>query len=284
MGTKDDDSRLLRLNQALSRLGIASRRRADELIRAGRVAVNGKVATDFSTRVNLVKDRITIDGKPVGVQFMKPPPTKRAGTLLKHLYSAFYKPKGVISTWSDERGRKCLADYFGTRQALITVGRLDRRSEGLMIITSDGELANRLMHPRYQVPRTYEILASPPVTEALFALIVEGFNVAPKVSNSYEVSSDRQKPVRKEQTIFFFKPKNTRILEERSDATLLELTLTTGRYREIRRAMEALGLTVLRLKRTAYGVVKLGSLKSGGIRKLTKSEIKALQGLIPVED
>jgi len=265
----------LRLNQALARLGVVnSRRKADELIRAGRVAVNGKLANDFSLRVDIATDRIAIDGKLI----FSP---RRTG---KEIYLAFNKPKGVISTWSDERGRVCLADFFEEKKALIAVGRLDRRSEGLMIITTDGELANRLMHPRYQVPRKYEVLVAPPIADEVLAYILEGFNVAPRLSKHYVISPDRETPVRKEQAIFLFQPKDARILQKRKDATLLELTMARGRYREIRRAMEALNLTVLRLKRTAYGPITLGSLKPGQVRPLAKRQIKALKELTGIRE
>ncbi len=266
----------LRLNQALSRLGVASRRKADELIRAGRVAINGKVTTDFSTRVNIERDRISIDGRLIlapnlfglsvkftdaQVDIPRPHPELVAGA---HIYLAFYKPKGVISTWSDERGRKCLADFFETRSSLIAVGRLDRHSEGLIIITTDGELANRLMHPRFEIARTYQVLVTPPITQEKWKEIAKGI-LLPQFGKHKSA---------------LFLPSSGQILERREDATLFELSLKTGRYREIRRAMNSLGLKVLRLKRVAYANINLRNLKPGKSRKITKSEISTLKKLV----
>jgi len=234
----------MRINRALALLGYGSRRKVEQLVVAGRVKVNGTVITDLAARADPERDRIEVAGESAGE-----PSTPR--------FLAFYKPKGVLSTWSDERGRRCLADFFPERRGLVAVGRLDRRSEGLIVLTTDGELAHRLMHPSSGVPRTYEVLVAPEMAASDWQKLARGVML-------------EDGPVL---------PSGGEILERRGDAALLHLTLTEGRNRIVRRLLEHLGYEVLRLKRIAFGDIQLGRTRSGESRELIGEEVSRLKEL-----
>lgn len=231
----------MRINRALARLGYGSRRKVEQLIASGRVTVNGRVVTDLAARVDPQRDQIVLVGKP------SPRPARSR-------FLAFYKPKGVLSTWSDERGRRCLSHFFPERGSLIAVGRLDRRSEGLVLLTTDGELAHKLMHPSSAVKRTYEVLVEPEMKREDWIKLAHG------------VMLD-DGPVL---------PASGEVLQRRGDAALVRITITEGRNREVRRLMQALGYESLRLKRVAFGEVGLGDLKPGETRELSEQEVACL--------
>ncbi len=238
----------MRINRALAKLGYGSRRSVEELVRANKVKVNGAVVTDLATQVDPERDRITVAG-------MKVP--RRASS--PHV-SAFYKPRGVLSTWKDERGRKCLADYFPARGSAraFAVGRLDRDSEGLLLITNDGDLAHRLMHPSFEVLRTYEVAVSPqPDPDTLKRL-----SGVTKLADG---------PVQ---------PRDVRLRARKGAENAVVVTLTEGRNRVVRRMFTAHGFEVLRLRRVQFGGVSLGRLKPGENRQLSAAEVNRLRAQV----
>ena len=215
-----------RLQKILASSGVASRRKAEELIAAGRVTVNGRVARLGDSAVP-GKDTIALDGKP----------------------------RGFVTTLHDERGRKCVAQLVeDVGERVYPVGRLDKDSEGLLLLTNDGEFANRVAHPTRHVAKTYRVTVRPSVTEDQLnqmstGIVIEGRRTAPA---------------------------KVRVLQQELGRVVLEIVLYEGRNREIRKMCEALGLEVARLKRIAVGPVRLGMLPQGKYRELTKEELRAL--------
>lgn len=217
---------------------MAARRKADLLIRAGRVRVNHVVVREPWHEVDPERDLVTVDGKHVRV-------------LGEKHYFKFYKPRGVTSTLHDPHATRTLSDFIPPRLRLFPVGRLDRESEGLIILTDDGELALRFSHPRYRVPKRYRVeLDHSPSARDLERL---GHGL---------LLEDGP-----------FRPRGLRTVGERT----VELTLHEGRKREIRRGFAALGYRVVRLVRLSIGPVSLGDLRPGELRKLSQKELQALQ-------
>ena len=230
-----------RLQKILSARGLASRRAAEEWIRAGRVRVNGEVcALGASADPNV--DRIELDGRPIPVQ-------------PKKIYLMLNKPCGYITTLSDEKGRKTAASLINCGCRVYPVGRLDRDSEGLLLFTNDGRLADRLMHPRGSVDKQYEVTVEGDwhAGERLLARSIEldGYRIAPP---------------------------QVRLLQGAGNRAIFEITIHEGRNRQIRRMCEAAELRVVRLRRIAEGSLRLGTLPSGKWRPLTKEEIEQLYG------
>jgi 23S rRNA pseudouridine2605 synthase len=222
---------------------IGSRRHCEELILAGRVEVDRKVVQTLGTRVDADRQEIRVDGTP-----LKP---------MRLAYYLVNKPVGVVSTNFDPSGRPRVIDLLPpTKERLFTVGRLDLSSEGLMLVTNDGELANRLTHPRYGVEKTYHALvAGQPAAEVLESLR-QGIHLAEGVAR---VANVKTKSALKQ-------------------STLLEIVLAEGRNREIRRILAKVGHKVLRLKRVAIGPLRLKDLEPGQWRPLRREEIEALRG------
>ena len=225
-----------RIAKILAARGLASRRKAEDWITAGRVQCNGQPVS-LGDRADPDRDMLTLDGKPLPA-----PAAKR--------YIMLHKPRGYVTTLSDEKGRpdvSALVESCGVR--VYPVGRLDMDSEGLLLLTNDGEFANRLMHPRHQVEKVYDVLVRGfrPGAEALLRrpIVLDGYAIAP--------------------------PKVT-LLSSRDDRARLRVTIHEGRNRQVRRMCQAAGMEVLRLKRIAEGGVTLGNLKPGTWRELTEEE------------
>lgn len=239
------ESEGVRLQKVLAQAGVASRRVAERMITDGRVEVDGQLVTELGTRVDPNTSVIRVDGARVTVD----------NTLV---YLALNKPHGVHSTMSDERGRPCIGDYIEYRVRgdanLFHVGRLDADTEGLMLLTNDGELANRLMHPSYQVPKTYlaTVLGSVP----------RGFGK--RLRAGVELDDG---PARVD---------DFAVVDAVPGKTLLRLTLHEGRKRIVRRMLAAVGFPVQALVRTDIGAVTLGEQRPGSIRVLTSKEVGAL--------
>jgi 23S rRNA pseudouridine2605 synthase len=240
-----------RIQKLLSQWGIASRRHAEDLIMAGRVTLNGKPA-QLGDKADPAHDRLLVDGKPI-----------KAINRPRNLYLLLNKPKDVLSTCEDPRGRKTVLDLLPSDlqqgKGLHPVGRLDRNSTGALLLTNDGELTLRLTHPRYHLPKTYDVwLEGHPSDEDL-----EQWRSG--------MDLDGQKTL----------PATLEILEETRDQTHLLITLTEGRNRQIRRLAEDLGFVVLKLNRRSIGPLKLNergkTLSSGQFRFLTPAEIKFLK-------
>jgi len=236
----------MRLQRALARAGVASRRAAEELIEAGKVRVDGKVAA-LGSKVDPDRQRITVSGKAVKVA--------------ERRWLAFHKPLGVVTTAKDEEGRRTVFDFVPDAKGLTYVGRLDVMTTGLLLLTTDGDAVNRLTHPRYRIPRRYTAL-------------VHGRSPA-------EVAAAvRQKVVVEGRPV---EPEEVRVRPGKDGRSIIDLTLQEGRNRIVRRWCEAMGLKVDRLARLSYGPVRLGDLPAGRYRPLTPAEERALYRAINLD-
>ncbi|HJE51038.1 MAG TPA: rRNA pseudouridine synthase [Tessaracoccus flavescens] len=236
----------IRLQKVLAAAGIASRRASEILIEEGRVEVNGQVVVEQGMRVNPETDHIRVDGARI------PPPRR-------HIYLVLNKPRGVVSTMDDPEGRPTLTDYLPRiKERLFHVGRLDTDTEGLIVLTNDGEFANRLSHPRYEVPKTYHVQAAGVMDNRIIKRLEKG------------VTLD-DGPV---------KPDNVKLISRGQDKTLLAVTLHEGRNRVVRRMFDTVGHPVDRLSRTAIGPIRIGQLPLGETRELTREELGGLLDLV----
>lgn len=230
-----------RLQKVLSAAGVASRRRAEDLIVAGRVRVNGAVAT-LGNRVDAATDVVEVDGERVTLD-----------TTLR--YVLLNKPQGVVSTTSDPEGRPTVTDLINLPDRLYPVGRLDRDTEGLLLLTNDGDLVHRLLHPSFGVERTYLALVPGPVRREVLGRLRAGVEL-------------EDGPAR---------PRRVRVTEQHAGRAVLEVVMTEGRKREVRRMLAEVGLPVERLARVAFGGVELGDLRQGKWRFLTDPEVNRLR-------
>lgn len=234
---------LVRLQKMLADCGVASRRKSEELIAAGSVKVNGKIA-QIGDKVDPYKDKVFVNGKRV-----------TAAAKPKHRYIMLHKPRGYITTMNDERGRRCVAELIkDIPERVYPVGRLDKDSEGMLLFTNDGEFANLITHPKKDIYKVYRVTVRPGITEEQIVTFETGMML------------DGRKTA----------PAEVRVVKKEEGRTVLEIVLREGRNRQIRRMCEMLGLEVARLKRVAIGQVKLGMLKQGDWRDLTADEVKKL--------
>jgi pseudouridine synthase len=223
---------------------VASRRKSEEIIQQGRVTVNRKVVTQLGTKVDPDRDEIRVDGE-------------RIQTEVRRVYIMINKPKGVLSTMEDDRGRSCLGDLVSTPTRLYPVGRLDVTSEGLILLTDDGELANLLTHPRYEHHKEYIAVVNGHPSEKTLEAWRRGVLLDDKLTA----------------------PARVGVLKKERDSTLLRIEMREGRKRQIRRVASLLGHPVRELRRVALGPLQLGSLALGQWRYLTEREIGQLQSL-----
>lgn len=231
----------IRLQKYLSMCAVASRRKAEELIAQGKVKVNGKVA-EIGDKVSPKHDTVTVSGKKI---------TARK----ENHYIMLHKPRGFITTMDDEMGRKCVAELVRDVGARVyPVGRLDKDSEGLLLMTDDGEFANRMTHPSKHVPKTYRVTVRPDVTEDMLTAFATGIEIDGRMTS----------------------PADAHVIEKQENRVVMEIVLYEGRNRQIRKMCEALGLEVARLKRMSVGSIKLGMLQPGKWRELTQDEIHKL--------
>lgn len=230
-----------RLQKILAGAGLGSRRACEELITEGRVEIDRKIVKELGVRVDPATQEIRVDGEKVRVA--------------RHVYYAVNKPNGMLCTNADPSGRARVTDLVSSDERLFCVGRLDMGSEGLVLLTNDGELANRLMHPRYEVEKTYHVqVAGEPSAEQLEQLR-RGIHLAEGTAHAKRVS----------------------IKGRQGQSTILEMVLDEGKNREIRRVMARIGHKVMKLKRVALGPLKLGELMSGEVRALRRDEVAALE-------
>ncbi len=233
-----------RLQKFLSECSVASRRKSEELIKAGKVKVNGRVA-QIGDKVDTKKDTVTVNGKKVIAVKQK-------------YYIMLNKPRGYVTTMSDELGRKCVAELVQDVGAVVyPVGRLDRDSEGLLLLTNDGAFANAVMHPRKHVPKTYRVTVRSNINDEQVA----------KLETGIDIEGDGRDTL----------PASVRIIEKSAGRSVFEITIYEGRNRQIRKMCESVSLEVIRLKRNAVGSVKLGMLQPGKWRELTDDEVHKLQ-------
>jgi 23S rRNA pseudouridine2605 synthase len=232
----------VRLQKVLAQAGVGSRRACEELILAGRVTVDGHLVTELGVRVDPKAVSVHVDGLPVQLDESL-------------IYLALNKPLGVISAMSDPQGRECLGDFVTDREErLFHVGRLDVDTEGLILLTNDGELSNRLSHPRYEVPKVYLVEIEGPVPRDLGRRLREGVELEDGIAR-----------------VDSFK-----VVDARPGKALVELVLHDGRNRIVRRLLEAAGHPVEQLVRTRVGPIRLGDLRTGRTRVLGKPEVASL--------
>lgn len=223
----------IRLQKYLADAGVASRRACEELIVSGRVSVNGKIVTKLGTKINPENAQVTLDGKAI-----KPKNTKT--------YIAFYKPRGVLSTMSDPSGRSSLSSFFSDwSERLFHVGRLDKESEGLILLTNDGDWAQKIAHPKFGLVKKYRVATD----RALSAREIEQLKAGVKIENGV-----------------------ARAISAKRIPEGVEIAIHEGRNQIIRKMIEALGIEVLALIRTEIGSIKLGELKAGKWRYLSDVE------------
>ncbi|MDQ3481405.1 MAG: rRNA pseudouridine synthase [Actinomycetota bacterium] len=229
-----------RIQKVLARAGVASRRAVEEMIVRGRIRVNGERVA-LGRRIDASKDIVEVDGSRV------PLSTDLA-------YYLVNKPVGVVTTAHDEEGRETVMDLLEVEVRVFPVGRLDMDSEGAVLLTNDGELAQRLTHPSFGVPKTYLVEASGSVKEKSLRALARGVELDDGVTAPAEV----------------------RLVEKNPNGTLVEMSITEGRNRQIRRMFDAVGHPVRRLVRTAIGPLMLGRLKPATYRKLRPDEVMSL--------
>lgn len=242
----DDDRAGERLQKVLARAGVGSRRVCEDMVEAGRISVNGAVVQVQGMRVDPAQDKIAVDGVRIEIREDR-------------VTYAMNKPPGVITAMSDDRNRTCVGDMVGDlAKGLVHVGRLDQDTEGLLLLTNDGELAHRLAHPSYEVPKTYLAQVSGSVPRDL----------ARRLRSGVELDDG---PVK----VDFF-----RVVDTHAGQSVVEVVLHEGRKHIVRRLLAHVGLPVSRLTRTAVGPVQLQRMRSGSIRKLSKEELGTLQEVV----
>jgi pseudouridine synthase len=233
-----------RLQKVLAHAGVASRRKSEELILQGRVTVNGQVITRLGTKVNPDRDVIQVDGERVRIAS-------------SHVYVMLHKPRGVLSVMEDDRGRRSIGDLVPVPTRLYPVGRLDSSSEGLILLTDDGELANFLTHPRYKHEKEYLVLVNGRPSDKTLQTWQRGVPLDNKPTAPARVS----------------------IVRSQGNSTLLHVAMYEGRKRQIRRVASLLGHPVRELTRVRLGPLQLGTLEAGQWRYLTSKEVRELESL-----
>ena len=232
----------LRIQKYIAECGVCSRRKAEELIMSGKVKVNNSLAT-IGQKINPFKDKVFVSGK-----LIKKTKEKR--------YIMLHKPRGFVTTMSDEFDRKCITMLIeDVNERVYPVGRLDKNSEGLLLLTNDGEFANMMAHPRTHVPKTYRVTVRPPVSDAQLSSLINGT----KLDDGYVT-----------------KPAEVQVVQNEENRVVLLMTIFEGKNRQIRRMCAALDIELIRLKRVAIGEIRLGMLPQGKYRDLTEQEIRSL--------
>ena len=232
----------MRINRYLATCGVSSRRKAEELVTAGKVAINDKVVTDLATQVNEQTDKVTVNGELVSLAEQK-------------VYYLLNKPKGYISSVTDPKGRKTIVDLIDTTERIFPIGRLDYDTEGLIILTNDGDLAHKLMHPSHEIEKTYIANIQGPILESELAVLRAGV-----VIDGVRTAKAKVKKLKFEEGV-----------------SRIQITIHEGRNRQIRKMFEAIGKELLFLKRSAIGEIKLGGLSRMEYRKLTEAEVDYLK-------
>lgn len=234
----------MRLNKFLSIAGVASRRKADELISQGKIYVNGKVASELGTVVNEQKDEVVYDGKRV---------------LLSNefVYYKLNKPKGYICSNSDEKGRKTIFSLLPSNKRLFSIGRLDYNTEGLIIATNDGDFADCVMHPRYEIEKEYIVTIEGKIQESELAVLRAG-----------AIENGKRMP-----------PAKVKAIKFDGKLTRLSVVITEGQNHQVRRMFDAIGKTIVLLKRVRVGEITLGGLQRGKFKELSKTEMEIVYNL-----
>jgi pseudouridine synthase len=235
----------LRLNKFISISGYAARRKSDELIKEGRVTVNSRVVTELGTKIDPDKDTVTVDG-----ELIKPVTIDKN----RFVYILLNKPAGYVTTTSDEKNRPTVMDLIGINKRIYPVGRLDFNSEGLLLLTNDGELANKLMHPKHEVKKTYLVKVNKPVSEKGLKRLSEGVSIEGRKTSHAVVR-----------------------VVPKSAGRELNIIIHEGRKRQVRKMLEAVGCFVRKLKRIEYAGLNIKGMRPGEWRYLSEGEIKFLK-------
>lgn len=241
--SSEEEKKLTRLNKFISNAGVTARRKADELIFTGRVTVNMKTVTEPGTKVNPEKDLVKVDGEKVKPQS-------------EFIYVVLFKPRGYVTTTHDEKGRPTVMDLIGLNTRLYPIGRLDYDTDGVLLLTNDGEFANMMMHPRHKIFKTYFAKLDKPIEDHDIRKLKEGVMIDGKPTSRAKV---RIIPNSGEQNIW--------------------ISIHEGRNRQVRRMLETLGYVVQRLKRVEYARIGLDDLKPGDWRYLTPEELETSRKL-----
>ncbi len=240
-----------RIQKIISDSGFCSRRKAEELISSGRVKVNGRPCK-LGDKADITEDIISIDGENLYVERKK-----------NYIYIMLHKPRGYVTTVSDELDRRCVMDLLeGVEERVYPIGRLDKNSEGLLLFTNDGNFANEIMHPSCHITKTYRVTVRPDISEDQLLQLQNGV----EIDGRYTL------------------PAIVTVLTKEPNRVVLQMTIKEGRNRQIRRMCEAVGLEVARLKRTSVGPLKLGMLKPGEYRLLTSAELTSMRNAISKGD
>ena len=234
-----------RLQKVIAQAGIASRRKAEQLIVEGKVTVNGKVVKELGVKVG-PNDQIEVSGVPVEKE--------------EPVYFLLYKPRGIISAANDDKGRKTVTDLFPLiEQRIYPVGRLDYDTSGLILLTNDGEFANALMHPKYEIEKTYVAKIKGIPSRELIK----------KLERGVELEDGKTAPAKAKMIS----------MDRKKQTSIIELTIHEGRNRQVRRMFEAIGMPVMKLKRERYGFLTLHGVNPGDYRELTPHEVKQLRNM-----
>lgn len=234
---------LERLQKIISAAGVTSRRASEGLILAGRVTVNGTVVNELGSKADPARDTVAVDGKPLAIASRK-------------LYILLYKPVGYLTTLDDPEGRPLVTDLLKeVGERVYPVGRLDYNTEGLLLLTSDGEWANQLMHPRHEVEKEYHVRVRGKVHKSQLDQLAAGVEIEGRKTAPARVS----------------------LIKEGEQNDWFSITIHEGRNRQVRRMCEAVSLSVVRLRRVRYGMLTLGALKPGEFRFLTEVEVAGLR-------
>ena len=241
----------MRLQKFLARAGVASRRGSEDLMTAGRVAVNGQTVTELGAKVDPASDQVTVDGRRVTLAD-------------ERVYLLLHKPLGYVTTMSDPQGRPTVAELVPTEEhpGLFPVGRLDLATSGLLLFTTDGEFAHRILHPKWKVPKVY-------------AVTVDGVPVTGKLDALRDGIVLDDGPTA---------PAGVELLETSAASAHVRITITEGRKRQVRRMFSAIGHPVIDLHREAFGPLRLGDLAVGTWRSLSPSETSALRAAVGLDE
>jgi len=238
----------IRINRYLSMCGMTSRRKAEQLVLQGKVEVNHKVVTDLATRIDPRHDKVFVDGK-------------QAVRVDSYVYLVLNKPRDAITTLSDEKGRTTVMSMIRSKFRVFPIGRLDRNTTGVLLFTNDGAFAHRLMHPKFEIPKSYKVSCATPLAQGTLAALRKGVRLEEGMTAPAEIYS-----------IPGVKGKQVGII------------IHEGRNRQVRRMFESLGYEVLKLDRVAYGPVMKEGLARGASRSLTRPEIRALKKMAGYTD
>jgi 23S rRNA pseudouridine2605 synthase len=231
---------LIRINKYLANAGVASRRKVDEMVQEGKVRINGKVITSLGTKIDPGTDKVFVDGRQIVI-------------LDEPVYIVLNKPKDAITTASDERGRSTVMDYIRIKHRVYPVGRLDRNTTGVLLLTNDGEFANRLMHPKFEVKKAYKVTLDKALTR----------EDADKLSHGVRLSEGMTKSAK----IHFLPGEKNKVVG---------IIIHEGRNRQVHRMFEAFGYEVYKLDRVGYADITYEGLPRGRWRYLTKTEVRKL--------